>query len=238
MKLRYTSDNNGTLYYQRRYPKALAEAFPTAVYKRSLKLPTTTPYADAMPAWTKATEEYDLLVEMASNSNADTFNRADLDRKAAVWLRTQGLDVGALAGHQHAGAVADHLIDIDGISDKATGEALTPAEAIKATAHRLVQMPSHKQQRYLSDCWAVYAAEKGLQDTPSSRMAESRWVKWLAVCGDTVLLKRDEATEEHIEAGLDRWVQQRQALEVRGSTIQREISTVLAVVRLCVKRWR
>jgi site-specific recombinase XerD len=52
------------------------------------------------------------------------------------------------------------------------------------------------------------------------------------------MVKRDTATEEHIEAGLDRWVQQRQAKGVRGSTISREISTVLAVVRFTSKHWR
>jgi len=242
MKLRYTSNNNGTLFYQRRYPKALAAAFPTALYKRSLKLPAATAYAAVMPEWTRADEEYELLVELASNSTADALNQAELNRKAAVYLRTQGLDVGDLAGQEHAGDIADHLIDIDDISNKGhpewKGEAVTPAEAIKARANALVQMPRQKTQRYLSDCWDVYAAEKSLEDSQSARMAHSRWNKWLALCGDAVLLKRDEATEEHIEAGLDKWVQQKQAKGVRGSTISREISTVLAVVRLCIKHWR
>lgn len=242
MKLRYTSNNNGTLFYQRRYPKALAAAFPTALYKRSLKLPAATAYAAVMPEWTRADEEYELLIELASNSTADALNQAELDRKAVVYLRTQGLDIGDLAGQDHAGDIADHLIDIDDISNKGhpewTGEAVTPAEAIKARANALVQMPRQKTQRYLSDCWDVYAAEKSLEDSQSARMAHSRWNKWLALCGDAVLLKRDEATEEHIEAGLDKWVQQKQAKGVRGSTISREISTVLAVVRLCIKHWR
>jgi integrase len=214
-------------------------AFPTAMYRRSLKLPIATAYADVLPAWNAASEEYALLLSMASSTSADVLTQADLNRKASLWLRAQGLDVGALSGHQHSGDVADQLVDIDALSDKARQGTLTSTEAIKATAHRLVQMPVHKQQRYLSDCWAVYVAEKGLKDTPKTRRAESRWSKWLAVCGDVALMKRSEASEEHIEAGLDRWVQQRQreAL-VLGSTIQREVSTVLAVVRLCVKRWR
>lgn len=242
MRLRYTSNNNGTLFYQRRYPKTLAAAFPTALYKRSLKLPAAAAYAAVMPEWTRADEEYELLVELASNSTADALNQAELNRKAAVYLRTQGLDVGDLAGQEHAGDIADHLIDIDDISNKGhpewKGEAVTPAEAIKARANALVQMPRQKTQRYLSDCWDVYAREKGLVDSQNTRMTHSRWNKWLALCGDAVLVKRDTATEEHIEAGLDKWVQQKQAKGMRGSTISREISTVLAVVRFTSKYWR
>ena len=102
MKLRYTAVNNGTLFYQRRWPKAMAAAFPTAMYKRSLQLPTTTPYADVLPAWNEASEEYALMLSMASNTSADVLTQADLDRKAAVWLRAQGLDVGALSEHPHS----------------------------------------------------------------------------------------------------------------------------------------
>lgn len=241
MKLRYTADNNGTMYYQRRYPTALAAAFTTRMYRRSLKLPANTPYADALPAWTRAEEEYKLLLELASNSSADVITGAELDRKAAVYLRTQGLDVGEFADQKEPWHDADRAIDISDIENHShpewTGE-LTPADDIRGRANMLLQIPRQRTQHYLSDCWDVYAREKGLVDSQNTRMTHSRWNKWLALCGEAKLLKRDEATEEHIEAGLDKWVQQKQAKGVRGSTISREISTVLAVVRLCIKHWR
>ena len=235
--MKYLSNNNGTLYYQRRFPLALVEAMGRKLFKMPLHLKPDAPDRDKLVAWDRANNDYEGLVAIARSTNVDVLKEVELDKRASAWLRSQGLDVGALAAVPEA---ADHLIDIDDTTRKGhpqwDGEKLTAKEQVKARAYQLVTLDQRKKQYWLSDCLAIYAAEKGLD--VNSRMGakvERRWIKWLGVAGDA-LINADAG--KHIEAGLDTWVEQRQSAGVRGSTIQRELNDVLGIIRTAVKKRR
>ena len=98
MGLKYIVLHKDVLYYRRRYPKNLKPAFSgKEFYRHSLKLPKNAPDSKITAAWQKANEQFELLVEMATNSNLEAINQAEITRKDKVLLRARGLTEGSLA---------------------------------------------------------------------------------------------------------------------------------------------
>ena len=84
----------------------------------------------------------------------------------------------------------------------------------------------------LSDCWNIYRDEKQLDEqSRHGARVHRRWLRWLTMAGDSVVNK------EHIEEGLDQWVETRKG-QVAASSIQRELNTIIGVLRLAIKKHR
>ena len=83
MGLKYIVLHKDVLYYRRRYPKNLKPAFSgKEFYRHSLKLPKNAPDSKITAAWQKANEQFELLVKMATNSNLEAINQAEIRIKA------------------------------------------------------------------------------------------------------------------------------------------------------------
>ena len=231
--MKYLVTHKGTLYYRRRIPDSLRPAFEgKGQWRRSLSLPANSPESQIVRIWTEAHEEYELLVEMATNSNLEVLGAADLRKKAKAFLRSRGLEVGMLAEYPEGADVA--LPELDEINEKGKRqELLTPKEKVITEAYWMaVSRDKVKKLILLSDCWNIYRDEKQLDEqSRHGARVHRRWLRWLTMAGDSVVNK------EHIEEGLDQWVETRKG-QVAASSIQRELNTIIGVLRLAIKKHR
>ena len=232
MGLKYIVLHKDVLYYRRRYPKNLKPAFSgKEFYRHSLKLPKNAPDSKITAAWQKANEQFELLVEMATNSNLEAINQAEITRKAKVLLRARGLTEGSLA--EYPEELWQILPEAEVINQQQKdGEATTKEKIFLEAGWLLISKDKIKKPLLLSECWDIYVKAKGIDVTSrNGKRTYNRWMNWLKVCGDSVI------NTQHIEEGLDRHKDQR-LKEIKPSSIKRELNLVMAVIRFAAQSRR
>jgi len=251
MKLpKYVRARASKYHYQRDYPLRIREltgkktfTYPLDLYIKSASEMEIKKQALA------ADEAFDRDVLLITNSDPDILSVSEIDKAAAELLRKRGLRSAQMAGpgtlytsegEQEVGAAyfADTLLpEIDEISYKINvGETLTAKQKVIEHAYRKLITKQKEQPRTLSMLWDEYVKYRDIDITSrGGKKSLGYWNRWISIAGDTVI---GPATLDHINDGMDAYVAEREEKEVKGQSIQRELSEVLSCLRRASKKYR
>ncbi|MFW5450812.1 MAG: tyrosine-type recombinase/integrase [Methylophagaceae bacterium] len=113
-------------------------------------------------------------------------------------------------------------------------------------AWKLISEPvNNNKTRYLfSDCWPVYAAKKGLDEAKrNTKRIKACFFKFIAIAGDHIINEHtvDDALVSYVahrEAERDLNSERGNKPSPSPSSIERELNTILAILRVGIKKYR
>ena len=251
MKLKHTMVSRGQLFYQRRYPAKLLghPQITKPLYRKALKVREDDLHEVKLRAWTQADKTFTAWVELLSLANADTLGQRRKQDMAQALVEVNGLEAGMLAPdpmltepqNRALRDAAYEMVEQTGVLDEMirsvhpdASSDLTPQLEVQSIAWKLLSEPKSAASSMvmLSDCWDEYVVWKTLDvSSRDDARQQRRWLKFLSISGDSVL------TQESVHSALDAYVDER-AGEVKGSSIAREVASIVAIIRHTVRKHR
>ena len=253
---KYVSVRKGSLHYQRQYPTKLKHLCQTTAFSRPLGLQIDDSDSDQITkAALECSEAYKRHLTLVSNSDPDALSATDKDKAVVEFLRKRGLNKGqfvrvakdsAIAAQeeeegrqlQMAGYdYADWAIpEFDDVMDKqARGERLTAQDTIVGNAYMSLIHKAEAKPKTLGSLWYEYVSNKGFDvNSRKGKKYVKYWTTWIELAGDVTI---GPLTIDHINDGLDAYVVERTG-KVGSSSIERELSTVIACLNHARKKYR
>jgi len=244
LSLKYLKNNNGSWYYQRRWPRAL-EDHPQIKTKQYSKPLGVSPYADESTltaAWTRIHSVFEDYVSLLLLVNTDAISAKREEKLANALLEANGLKAGIfspsplLTDQQNDALISDahHHVDSLGLFDDRERARSSPQLNVLDRAWKMLSVPPDSNARsilMLSDCWEAYQSHKDLD--PVSRSAKkplARWRKFVELVGDQVV------TQEFINISLRTYAEQRRGF-VKPSSVERELKTICPILRAGIETY-
>lgn len=242
--MKHLKNNNGSWYYQRRWPKALLghPQVKTCHYSRPLGVEGVdeTQLAAAWQHQHRICEDYIGLLLLANKDAIDAKREIEM---ALALLEANNLKPGMLhptnplrTDEQNAAVVeaAEYIVDESGLFYDRERERVSPQINILDRAWKFLREPaseSHKLIITLADCWDAYQAEKHLNlKERQPKKVLSRWMQYLELVGDTVV------TQEFINHSLRQYLDHRTG-KVQPSSVERELKTICPILRVGVEHY-
>jgi len=255
---KYVSVRKGSLHYQRQYPTKLKHLCQTTAFSRPLGLQIDDSDSDQITkAALECSEAYKRHLTLVSNSDPDALSATDKDKAVVEFLRKRGLNKGqfvrvakdsAIAAQeeeegrqlQMAGYdYADWAIpEFDDVMDKqARGIPLTVKDTIVGDAYMSLIRKAETKPKTLGSLWPAYCKAKGIDVNERVGKKYTRyWERWYHLAGDCII---GPLTLDHIHAGLDAYVEERESTgKVASSSIRRELATIVACLNKANKKHR
>ena len=255
---KYVSVRKGSLHYQRQYPTKLRHLCQTTAFSRPLGLQIDDSDSDQITkAALECSEAYKRHLTLVSNSDPDALSATDKDKAVVEFLRKRGLNKGqfvrvakdsAIAAQeeeegrqlQMAGYdYADWAIpEFDDVMDKqARGIPLTVKDTIVGDAYMSLIRKAETKPKTLGSLWPAYCKAKGIDVNERVGKKYTRyWERWFRLAGDCII---GPLTLDHIHAGLDAYVEERESTgKVASSSIRRELATIVACLNKANKKHR
>lgn len=251
MKLpKYVTARKGSLHYQRQYPTKLRHLCQTKAFTKPLGLSANNSTNNEITkAAIEADEAFERQLKLIASSDPDALSATDRDKAVNEFLRKRGLSKGAYLRvakdaaisaqeeaeqrqlQPHESGHADWAIpEMDDVLNKqARGEKLTLQDSIVGDAYMSLINKQAAKPKTLGSLWAEYVIDRGID--VNSRVGKkyvNYWAKWITIAGDAVIGPLSQA---HIREGLAAYVKDR-AGKVASSSIERELATVMACLRL------
>ena len=243
ISLRHLKNNNGSWYYQRRWPRAL-EGHPqvkTAHFSKALRVDGSDETA-LVEAWNHQHKVYEDFVTLLKLANADVINAKRELELANALLEAYELEPGMLCpdapyatDQQKAALVENHhgYIDSTGIFNDRETTRVSPQLNVLDRAWKLLNTPATEARKTIAttlDCWDAYKSAKSLDpNTRSNKKTQARWNQFASLVGDRVL------TQDFVNESLRRYVEDRTG-KVQPSSIDRELKTICPILRAGVMK--
>ena len=251
MKLpKYIRLRSGTYHYQRDYPTKLKHLCHTKTYTKPLGLFANNATAtEITKAAIEAGEAFDRQLKLIASSDPDALSATDKDMAVIEFLRKRGLRKGAyvrvakdsaiaaqeeaeqrqLQPHEynHADWAIPEFDDVMSKQDR--GEKLSLKDTIIGDAYMSLINKAEAKPKTLGSLWAEYVSDRSID--VNSRVGKkyvNYWKQWIAIAGDCIIGPLSQA---HIREGLAAYAKDR-ASKVASSSIERELSPVMACLRL------
>jgi integrase len=254
---KYVRRLRGSLYYQRDYPTRLKHLLSKKTYTSPLKLKANQASdVDVSRAVAGATEAYELHLKLIENSDPESFTKDELSMAATEFLRKRSLAVGQFEYVKQDPSIAaqeqreQRQLQPDAndyaswsvpefeevLMKEQSGQPLTMQDKIIGEAFFKVQSAAKSKPQTLESLWGHYVKHRGIDlESRSGKRYENQWNQWLAVTGNHAIAAN---TLETIHSGLDRYVEDRAAAGIKGSSIHTELKCVLACLRHCSTLFR
>jgi integrase len=255
---KYVSVRKGSLHYQRQYPTKLKHLCQTTAFSRPLGLQIDDSDSDQITkAALECSEAYKRHLTLVSNSDPDALSATDKDKAVVEFLRKRGLNKGqfvrvakdsAIAaqeeeeGRQLQMAGYDYadwkIPEFDDVMDKqARGIPLTVKDTIVGDAYMSLIRKAETKPKTLGSLWPAYCKAKGIDVNERVGKKYTRyWERWYHLAGDCII---GPLTLDHIHAGLDAYVEERESTgKVASSSIRRELATIVACLNKANKKHR
>ena len=265
--------NNNTYAYVRTIPKALLN-HPSFNGRRNYRKqigPRSLSDEQLFLSWKQTHDDFEQYIDNLKQVNIDVIDRNALIKRAEAYLRANNLNVGMLSNddglteqdnqqHQYE---LKQMIEHSGIFDELFKQASKDSyEEAAFPINSLTSLPAHLQvqkhawkiltqpaannkiQYLFSDCWVVYVAKKGLDEsTRSTKRIKATFDKLINMTGDHIL------NEQSIDDSLARYVDVRESIRDNNiangqkpspspSSIERELNTLLSIFRTTIKKHR
>lgn len=239
---KYVRPRKGKLHYQRDFPTALKALVGRKTFTFALNLPEGSQGAKVDAAVAKASEAYELRCKVAQNSDPNLYAEKEIDRLAVEILRAKGLREAQanMSTLDESLEAADHFLweGYMGVRNaKAEMRSPTVYELAAERAYEKLVEKVSKPPKSLSDIWAEYLEEKGVDTSTREGKRQQQWfTKLLGVMGDHLIGSSD--TLENIHRGLDEYTDLRVKQGIKGQSIAREISQPVAAFRKASKKHR
>ena len=253
---KYIRLRSGTYHYQRDYPKRLRHLCQTKTYTRPLGLfANNASTTEISKAAIEADEAFERQLKLITNSDPDALSATEKDKAVVEFLRKRGLNKGAyvrvakdsaIAAQEEAeqrqmqpdqGNHADWAIpEFEDVMDKQQrGEKLTLQDSIVGDAYLSLINKQEAKPKTLGSLWPEYAKYKGIDvTTRDGKRNHSYWKRWIELAGDVII---GPLTPAHIDDGIESYVNLREG-KIKSSSIQRELSTIMAVLNRASKKHR
>ena len=259
MKLpKYIRLRAGTYHYQRDYPTKLRHLCHTKTYTRPLGLyannATTTEIGKAA---IDADEAFERQLKLITNSDPDALSTTDKDKAVVEFLRKRGLNKGKylkvakdsamsaqeeeegrqlqMAGYDYADWAIPEFDDVMDKKDRHGYSSLTLQEQIVGDAYMSLINKEAAKPKTLGSLWYEYVSNKGFDvNSRKGKKYVNYWTTWIGLAGDITI---GPLTIDHINEGLDAYVVERTG-KVGSSSIERELSTVIACLNHARKKYR
>ena len=246
MKLpRYIRNLNGSLYYQRDIPTRLKATANKKTFTHPLKLKIHEATEIAInKATARSAEAFDIYLKLVSNSDPNAFSATEIDLAAIEFLRKKGLSKGELTAvppnSEQLGPsdYADFLIpEIDDVSVKSSkGEKLNTQDKVIERAYSALYKREMAKPQTFQSLWNDYVISQNIDTKSRDGMRVQRhWNRWITISGDQFISNN---SVDLIHDCLDKYVSEREKTEVKGATIQRELSPILSCFRRASKKYR
>ena len=255
---KYVSVRKGSLHYQRQYPTKLRHLCQTTAFSRPLGLQIDDSDSDQITkAALECSEAYKRHLTLVTNSDPDALSATDKDKAVVEFLRKRGLNKGqfvrvakdsAIAAQEATeqrqmqadeGNYADWAIpEFNDVLDKqARGERLTAQDTIVGDAYMSLIHRAEAKPKTLGSLWPAYCKAKGIDVNERVGKKYTRyWERWYHLTGDCII---GPLTLDHIHAGLDAYVEERESTgKVASSSIRRELATIVACLNKANKKHR
>jgi len=251
MKLpKYIRLRAGTYHYQRDFPKRLRHLCQTKTYTKPLGLfANNASTTEITKATLEADEAFERQLKLIASSDPDALSATDKDKAVIEFLRKRGLNKGAyvrvakdsaIAAQEEAeqrqmqpdeGNHADWAIpEFEDVLEKQDrGEKLSLKDTIIGDAYMSLINKQEAKPKSLGSLWAEYVSDRSID--VNSRVGKkyvNYWEQWIAIAGDALIGPLSQA---HIREGLAAYAKDR-AGKVSSSSIERELSAVMACLRL------
>ena len=253
---KYIKATGNTLRFQRAIPRRLRHVSPTQLWTCPLGLSITATDSDISRASARAQDTFELYCRTLENSSPEAYADSEIERLAEDFLRRKGLKVGEFADvlnpnvtaqeeqqnsqlQAHPHNYADKAIpEFDDITDNLQREERGPTvqEAAVVRAWEVVQKRKNRQPRTLNSLWSAYLENRGVD--PSSREGlriQRRWDGLIHFVKDAVVTT---ATPDHIEIGLDEYVDHELQRGIAPPSITRQLSEPIACFKWANKYYR
>lgn len=254
---KYVRQLKNKLYYQRDIPTRLKHLAhqKTFTYPLGLNADSHTDSSLAKAA-AEATEHYELFIKTIENSDPSAFNESELDRAAAELLRRRGHSVGQYVyvkldpaltkreereQQQLQAQPSDYaewaVPELEDVIDKRNrGETLTFQDEIYARAYFKLMDKASAKPKTLDLLWQDYVDHKDIDvKSRDGKRILKRWKRWLSLVGNHKIAPN---TIDLIHHGIDTYIAERVKEGVKGASIKRELSDVIACLRLGSKKHR
>jgi len=265
--------NNDTYAYVRKVPKALTN-HPSfngrSNYRKQLGLSSLSD-EQLFQKWKQAHEDFEQYIDNLKQVNFDVIDRNALIKRAEAYLRANNLNAGMLStdnglteddNQQHQydlKQMIEHSGVFDELNDYAGREhykqSINPFDQtsplpahlqVQKHAWKILTQPAtnNKIQYVFSECWAVYAAKKGLDESSrATKRTKATFNNFIKITGNHIL------SEQTIDEALVSYVDEREAVRdnnIAGgnkpspspTSIERELNTLLAIFRATIKKHR
>ena len=253
---KYVKETGGTLGYQRAVPTRFQHIAKKKLYTYPLGLGLGASDAEIHRAIADA-DAFSLYCKTLEYNSPSSYTENEIDKLAQELLRRKGLEQGQFADvidselaktedqlqqqlQAHPYNYADSVIpEFDDVVDVIRGDnnrQPTVKEAVVIRAYQAVQQRRKIKPKTLSLIWSEYIAARGIDiTTREGAKINNRWLHLLSFIKDTEITP---ATPDHIEAGIDDFVEREQARGLTSVSIKRTIAEPLACFRWANKRYR
>lgn len=254
---KHVKPTGSTLGYQRAIPTKLRHVSPIKNWTYPLGVPATASDSEIATAWAKANEAFELHCKTLTNSSPAAYTETEVERLAEDFLRRKSLTWGQFsdvvdpevrAREQEAqqdlqaypSDYADHHIpEYDQVQQEIYKDGNRPPtlqERVVIRAWEAVQTRRKSQPRTLTTLWKAYLQHRGVNvDNREGQRIQRRWDKFISVVRDTVVAPD---TPDHIELGLDDYVDQELERGIAPSSIKRNLREPLACLKWANRQYR
>jgi len=254
---KYVKETGGTLGYQRAVPTRFQHIAKKKLYTYPLGLGLGASDAEIHRAIADADEAFSLYCKTLEYNSPTSYTENEIDKLAQELLRRKGLEQGQFADvidselaktedqlqqqlQAHPYNYADSVIpEFDDVVDAIRGDnnrQPTVKEAAVIRAYQAVQQRRRIKPKTLSLIWSEYIEARGIDiTTREGTKINNRWLHLLSFIKDTEITP---ATPDHLEAGIDDFVEREQARGLTSVSIKRTIAEPLACFRWANKRYR
>ena len=257
---KYVSVRKGSLHYQRQYPTKLRHLCQTTAFSRPLGLQIDDSDSDQITkAALECSEAYKRHLTLVSNSNPDALSATDKDKAVVEFLRKRGLNKGQfvrvakdsaiaaqeeeegrqlqMAGYDYADWAIPEFDDVMDKKNRHGYSSLTLQDTIVGDAYMSLISKAAAKPKTLGSLWPAYCKAKGIDvNERVGKKYTKYWERWYHLAGDCII---GPLTLDHIHAGLDAYVEEREAGgNTASSSIRRELATIVACLNLARKKHR
>lgn len=245
-----------TIRYQRAVPTSLQHIARKRLWTRPLGLKKNATDTEIAAAWVEANKAFELYCRTLENSSPAAYTENELDRLAEDILRRKGLQPGQFTGvlrpeitaqeeatqtqlQNHPYNHADGAIpEFDDIVDDLRREDRQPTVQEEAVirAWKAVQTRQKQKPKTLDSLWRAYLKNRSVN--PESREGvriQTRWDKLLGFVKDTVVTPE---TPDHIEAGIDEYVEHELERGLAPPSVYRSLREPLACFKWANRYYR
>ena len=242
---KYVRIKGKQLYYQRDYPTNIRDLIGKKTYSANLRINNTESATAIQKAAIEHSERFELDCKTAKNSDISAYTDAELDKQALRIIEKARLNTGELnqvneaftgLDPTSAANIALGEANIDALVDKQNaGEPITFHDKALLRARNLLTTKKSKQLKTLSQLWQDYVKHRGIDlESRNGKKAKKYWEQWFSLIGEQYATKD---LNEAIADSLQDFADSREG-KVSQRTIERELSDVMAALKLGSKRYR
>ena len=254
---KYVKETGNTLGYQRAVPTRLQHIAKKRLYTYPLGLSLSASDAQIHRALADADEAFRLFCKTVEFSSPSSYSENEIDRLAQELLRRRGLEQGQFAdvldselaqteeelqqqlqahSYNYADSVIPEFDDVVDTIQRDNHRQPTIKEATVIRAYQAVQTRKKIKPKTLSLIWNAYVISRGIDvTTRAGQKVNNRWLHLMSFIKDTEI---SPTTPDHIEAGIDEFVEAELARGLTSVSIKRTIAEPLACFRWANKRYR